>query len=161
GVQRPRSRSGDPRPRGLARRGARGVSELAGSVVSVRVGTVRTQTRPRWDVARTPTWETAYWKDEVAGPVRIGTLGLEGDEHADRRGHGGVDMAVLMYADAHYPDWRRLAGLAAIGPGGFGENLTVSGLDEHTVSVGDLLQVGSTEPEVASPRGPCANISRR
>ena len=49
-------------------------------VTSVRAGRVRTLPRPEWDHSRTRTWDTAYLKDEVAGPVRVGTLGLEGDE---------------------------------------------------------------------------------
>ena len=132
-----------------------------GRVVSVRAGEVRRHERPAWDRATSPTWRTAYWKDEAAGPVHIGTLGLAGDQQADRRVHGGPEMAVLMYADAHYPAWRSLPGLERMGPGGFGENLTVSGLDETSVCVGDVLAVGGAELQVSSPRGPCLHISRR
>ena len=138
------------------------MSELpSGTIVSVRIGTPRTHTRPAWDQARSTTWHSAYVKDEANGAVRVGTLGLEGDEQADPRVHGGPEMAVLMYADAHYPYWRTHAGLEAMGPGGFAENLTVSGLLETNVCMGDVLEVGEAELEVASPRGPCANISRR
>jgi MOSC domain-containing protein YiiM len=48
-----------------------------------------------------------------------------------------------------------------MGPGGFGENLTVSGLTETNVCIGDVLEVGGARLEVSSPRGPCAAISRR
>jgi MOSC domain-containing protein YiiM len=48
-----------------------------------------------------------------------------------------------------------------MGPGGFGENLTLRGVDERGVCVGDVLEVGDALLEVASPRGPCADISRR
>ena len=131
------------------------------SVVSVRAGRARVHARPDWDQVRTREWNTAYWKDEVPGPVRIGTLGLEGDEQADKRYHGGPHMAVLMYAEDHYEHWRTLDGLAAMGPGGFGENLTVRGTDERSVCVGDVLEVGTAQLEISSPRGPCADISRR
>jgi MOSC domain-containing protein YiiM len=135
-------------------------ADLEGRVVSVRTGRVRVQPRPDWDHAPGE-WATAYWKDEAPGPVNVGRLGLDGDQQADRHSHGGVDMAVLMYADAHYAHWRTHAGLKAMGPGGFGENLTVSGFDETTVCIGDVLELGGARLEVASPRGPCANISRR
>ncbi len=131
------------------------------TVVSVRAGSIRTHERPAWDEVRSRPWSTAYWKDEVAGPVRVTTLGLEGDHQADKKFHGGPEMALLMYADAHYSTWRTLAGLEAMGPGGFGENLTVSDVDETRVCVGDVLQVGGAHLQIASPRGPCADISRR
>jgi MOSC domain-containing protein YiiM len=70
-------------------------------------------------------------------------------------------MAVLMYAGSHYPGWRALEGLEGMGPGGFGENLTVTGLEETEVCIGDVLEVGGTRMQVSSPRGPCADISRR
>ncbi len=137
------------------------VGSIIASVVSVRAGRARVHARPDWDQVRTHEWNTAYWKDEVPGPVRIGTLGLEGDEQADKRHHGGPHMAVLMYAEAHYEHWRTLDGLATMGPGGFGENLTLRGTDERTVCVGDVLEVGGAQLQISSPRGPCVDISRR
>lgn len=137
------------------------VGSIVASVVSVRAGRASVHARPDWDHVRTHEWNTAFWKDEVPGPVRVGTLGLEGDEQADKRHHGGPQMAVLMYSEDHYAHWRTLAGLAEMGPGGFGENLSVRGTDERSVCVGDVLEVGSAQLEVSSPRGPCADISRR
>src|SRR5437763_5635025 len=137
------------------------MNETVAPVVSVRAGRVRQHDRPAWDHIRTHDWRTAYWKDELPGPVRIGALGLEGDEQADKRHHGGPEMAVLMYAEGHYEHWRTLEGLGAMGPGGFGENLTLRGTDESSLCVGDELEVGSARLQIASPRGPCVDISRR
>ena len=134
---------------------------MSGAVVSVRVGKVTAYERPAWDHVKTRPYTTAFRKAEVTGPIHVGPLGLEGDEQADKKFHGGPEMAVLMYADAHYAGWRLLEGLADMGPGGFGENLTVSGFDETEVCVGDVLEVGGTMLQVTSPRGPCADISRR
>src|ERR1051325_206703 len=132
-----------------------------GTVVSVRIGRARSHPSPDWDRGAAREWRTAYWKDEATGAVRIGTLVLEGDEQADRRVHGGAHMAVLMYAETHYALWRTLPGLAGMGTGGFGENLTLDGADERELCIGDVLEVGGAELEISSPRGPCANISRR
>ena len=93
--------------------------------------------------------------------MRIGVLGLGGDEQADRVAHGGPEMAVLMYAESHYEEWRALDGLGAMGPGGFGENLTLRGADECSLCIGDELEVGAARLQIASPRGPCVDISRR
>ncbi|MEQ1834066.1 MAG: MOSC domain-containing protein [Candidatus Eisenbacteria bacterium] len=130
------------------------------TVVSVRTGRIARHDRPAWDDSRSE-WRTAYWKAEAAGPVHIGTLGLDGDEQANKRVHGGPEMAVLMYADEHYAHWRTLAGLERMGPGGFGENLVLRGVTERDVCVGDVLQVGEARLQVSSPRGPCMDIARR
>lgn len=132
----------------------------AGRVVSVRTGRITRHDRRDWDEVRSE-WRTAYWKDEREGAVPIGPLGLDGDEQADKRYHGGPEMAVLMYANEHYAHWRALEGLEGMGPGGFGENLTVEGMLETTVCIGDVLAIGGAQLQVASPRGPCMDISRR
>jgi MOSC domain-containing protein YiiM len=121
------------------------------SVVSVNVGRVRSEAD----------WTSGFVKEPVAGPVRIGPLGLEGDEHADRRNHGGPDRAVLMYAEQHYPEWREELGRDDLPFGGFAENLTVRGLTEDDVAIGDSLRVGSALLQVSGPRAPCWKISRR
>lgn len=131
-----------------------------GTIVSVRVGRVRERQRPKWDRGRSHTWMSAFGKDEVEGRVHVGTLGLAGDEQADRAVHGGPQMAVLAYAAAHYAMWREIPGLERMGPGGFAENLTVDGLDETTVCIGDVYEAGGVTLQVSQPRGPCANISR-
>jgi MOSC domain-containing protein YiiM len=103
---------------------------------------------------------SAIWKSPVAGPVRVGPLGLAGDAVFDTRVHGGPDQAVLMYGAAHYPRWELELG-RPMGPGDFGENLTVEGLDEDTVCIGDVYQVGPVRFQVSHPRQPCATLARR
>jgi len=75
---------------------------MSGAVVSVRVGKITAYERPAWDHVKSRPYTTAFRKAEVTGPVHVGPLGLEGDEQADKKFHGGPEMAVLMYADAHY-----------------------------------------------------------
>lgn len=131
-----------------------------GRVISVRTGRIVRHDRPGWDEVRSP-WRTAFWKDEAEGPMPVTTLGLMGDEQADTRHHGGPERALLMYPGEHYAHWRTRPGLEGMGPGGLGENLTTEGLDERTVCVGDVLEVGGVVVQVSSPRGPCMDISRR
>ncbi len=131
-----------------------------GLVLSVRTGQVREYPRPDWDHSAQRTWRSAYHKEEVLGPVRAGTLGLEGDEQAHRDVHGGPHMAVLAYAAAHYARWRAETGLERMGPGGFAENLTLDGLDEGVVCIGDVYEAGDVAFEVSQPRGPCQAIAR-
>jgi MOSC domain-containing protein YiiM len=104
---------------------------------------------------------TAIWKEPVTGPVRLDVDGLEGDAQADRKHHGGLWRAVLMYPAEHYPRWRAEWGHDDVGPGGFGENLTVSGLDEFGACLGDQYRIGAALLEVTSPRTPCHVLARR
>ena len=106
-------------------------------------------------------WTTAFFKKPVDGPVVAGWLGLAGDSQADVRHHGGRDKAVLAYAGDHYADWRQVPGLEEITGGGFGENLTVSGVSEATVCIGDAWRVGDVLLEVTQPRQPCFKLGRR
>jgi MOSC domain-containing protein YiiM len=129
----------------------------SGRIVSVRVGRV---VPVDWEPERPRPLRTAYVKQPVDGPVRLGTLGLEGDEQHDRN-HGGPERAMLAYPDAHYATWREELGIPEMGPGGFGENLTLTGFDERSVCVGDVFEAGDTRVQVTQARAPCANISRR
>ena len=106
-------------------------------------------------------WTTGFFKDPVEGPVFLSRLGLEGDGVADTRWHGGPEMAVLAYCAEHYPVWRSETGLDAMAGGGFGENLTISGLDEAGVCIGDIYDIGDARVQVSVPRAPCRHIDRR
>jgi MOSC domain-containing protein YiiM len=110
--------------------------------------------------ARAGEMRTAFRKRPVAGPVRVGPTNLEGDAQADRRYHGGADMAVLAYAADHYPAWRSELEWPGLPAGGFGENLSVSGAIEESVCLGDVWRAGTARVQIASPRNPCVKIAR-
>jgi MOSC domain-containing protein YiiM len=97
---------------------------------------------------------TAIGKSAVQGRVRVGVLGLEGDEQADTKVHGGPDRAVCVYADEHYPYWRERLGRALPTPA-FGENARVAGRLEEDVALGEVWQVGDVRLQVTEPRVPC------
>jgi MOSC domain-containing protein YiiM len=105
-------------------------------------------------------------KRAMDGPVAVGRMGLvangQMDEVADLSVHGGLDKAVYTYPQEHYAFWqaaRRTHGVSLFDealPAGFmGENLTVCGLLEHGVYVGDVLQFANVALRVAAPREPC------
>ncbi len=127
---------------------------------SVQVGHVRTYGSPGAQNPLERPWTSAIRKESVSGPVWAGREGLSGDQQYDRHGHGGPDRALLMYPADHYPRWRAEWGRKDIGPGSFGENLTVSGLTEDLVCIGDVFRIGDARVEVSSPRGPCQNLAR-
>jgi MOSC domain-containing protein YiiM len=99
-------------------------------------------------------------KAPVAGPVAVGPLGLEGDEQADLRVHGGPDKAVYAYAVEDIRWWEAELG-RPLPPGMFGENLTVEGVDVTGAVIGERWLVGSAELEVCQPRLPCFKLGLR
>lgn len=105
-------------------------------------------------------YRTALAKAAVDGPVHVGVTNLDGDEQSDLAHHGGVHKAVLAYAADHYRRWSRVAEELAA-PGAFGENLTVGGLDEQLVCLGDVWAVGTARLEVSQPRQPCWKLNER
>lgn len=99
---------------------------------------------------------SAIHKGSAHGWIHVGLHGLDGDEQADLINHGGVDKAVFVMPEENYARFRIKA------PYGYlGENLTVSGLDEERVCLGDRLQVGSVLLEVTQPRSPCWKLAEQ
>jgi len=106
-------------------------------------------------------WTTGFFKTSVEGPIFAGATNLEGDGQADLEHHGGLDKAVLAYSGDHYPKWRHELGMPDMSHGAFGENLTIVGLDEESVHIGDVFGIGATRFEVSQPRRPCWKLARR
>ncbi|MBE0609389.1 MAG: MOSC domain-containing protein [Dehalococcoidia bacterium] len=101
---------------------------------------------------------SAIVKAPVAGPLELTANGLESDEQADRRVHGGPDKAVCVYPFDHYRYWRDRLG-RELEPGAFGENFTTSGLLETEVCIGDTYGVGDAVVQVSQPRSPCYRLA--
>lgn len=127
----------------------------SGRVVSVNVGSPR-EIEWRGSVVR-----TSIYKSPAAGAVRVGRLNLAGDQQSDLSVHGGVHKAVYAYPSEHYAWWRRELDNPDLDWGAFGENLTVSGLTETAVRIGDRFQVGTAELQVTQPRLPCYKLGIR
>jgi MOSC domain-containing protein YiiM len=103
---------------------------------------------------------TAIWKHPVAGRVPVAGVNVRGDDQADRTVHGGPDKAVYAYGRADTAWWEHRLGID-LGPGAFGENLTVAGVDVTNALVGERWAVGSTLLEVRQPRLPCFKLGLR
>jgi MOSC domain-containing protein YiiM len=87
------------------------------------------------------------------------SLNLDGDRQADLTVHGGVEKAVYAYPMEHYPYWRQELPDEELPWGAFGENLTVEGLSETTVNIGDRFRIGTAEVVVTQPRFPCFKLN--
>jgi MOSC domain-containing protein YiiM len=104
---------------------------------------------------------TSIFKSPVNGRVRVTRLNLEGDQQSDLSVHGGVDKAVYAYPAEHYPFWREQLSNLQLDWGVFGENLTVEGLLEDAIKIGDRLRIGSAQFVVTQPRMPCFKLGIR
>lgn len=124
-------------------------------VLSVNVGLPR---EAEW---RNEPVTTAIHKAPVSGPVQVRRLNLDGDRQADLSVHGGPDKAVYVYPSEHYPYWRGELPDADLPWGAFGENLTVEGISETYLRVGDVLRIGTAEFIVTQPRLPCYKLNVR
>src|SRR6516164_7591533 len=104
------------------------------------------------------TWEgktvhTAVWKAPVQGRRKVRRLNIDGDGQGDTHGHGGEQRAVLVYQIQSYRYWQRYFGRDDFCYGQFGENLTVDGLTDDEVCIGDRYHIGEAEFEVTQPPG--------
>ena len=106
---------------------------------------------------------TAIAKRPREGAVAYGPLGLDGDEQADPSVHGGLAKAVYAYPSEHLAFWQTVRAQArtgswdeAVPPGQVGENLSLQGVTERELWVGDRLCLPDGGVLVVSePRYPC------
>lgn len=104
---------------------------------------------------------TGIFKQPVEERVQVGEMGIVGDGQANLEVHGGRNKAVYVYAGKHYPAWAAELGREQLEPGQFGENLTVGGVDEEDVRIGDRFAFGSAVAIVSQPRIPCFKLGIR
>jgi len=105
---------------------------------------------------------TAIGKRAVDGARAVGPLGIDGDEQADLSVHGGPGKAVYAYPSEHHAFWQTVRAQAGVAPwdaplvpGALGENLTLAGVVESDVFIGDVLRFANCALAVSGPRFPC------
>ncbi|MBV9090907.1 MAG: MOSC domain-containing protein [Mycobacteriaceae bacterium] len=125
------------------------------TLVSVNVGLPK-------DVAwNDRTVYTGAWKTPVDGPRMVRRLNIDGDGQGDLEGHGGENRAVLVYQLDSYRHWARELHRDDLAPGVLGENLTVEGLPDDEVCIGDRYRIGGAVFEVTQPRVTCYRAGMR
>lgn len=104
---------------------------------------------------------SSIFKQAVQGTVPLSLLNLQGDAQANLKFHGGREKAVYVYSASYYPYWQDVLGRETLEPSQFGQNITVDGLPDDEVRIGDIFRLGSATVEVAQPRIPCAKLGAR
>jgi MOSC domain-containing protein YiiM len=102
---------------------------------------------------------TGIFKQPVQDRVMMRSRNLDGDGQADLTVHGDVDKAVYAYPAEHYDYWRQELPDVDLPWGAFGENLTIEGLSEAAVNIGDRFRIGNAEIKVTQPRFPCFKLN--
>jgi MOSC domain-containing protein YiiM len=122
------------------------------TVVSIHIGL------PRAEPHRSGELYTGGAKARV-GEAFLRLEGFEGDRVANTRLHGGPDRSACVYPAGHYAWWKAERGFN-LAYGAFCENLSVDGLREEDICVGDILRAGAALAQVSLPRDPCSTIDR-
>ena len=133
---------------------------VSGQLLSIQTG----QVRPLMVGGRKLV--SAIGKTMVSGPIEVGVLGLAGDEQADLSVHGGLSKAVYALPSEHLAWWqaqRQTRGATlfeeTLAPGYLGENLSLQGLLEHDLFIGDRLDFGDVVFRITQPREPCGKFN--
>ncbi len=128
---------------------------MMGVIVSVNVGL------PQNVAWQGRTVRTGVWKMPVTGRIFARRLNLDGDGQGDLHGHGGEQRALLVYQLDSYRYWAKYLGRSDLVAGNFGENLTVEGLADSAVCIGDRFRIGGAIVEVSQPRDTCYRVGIR
>jgi MOSC domain-containing protein YiiM len=123
-------------------------------IISVNIG------KPNIIVYQGKELVTGIYKSPASSPLYVTATNLEGDGQAELEFHGGVDKALCVYCEEHYVHWEQVMD-RKLDYGAFGENLTVRGLFETEVCIGDTYQLGEAIVQVTQPRQPCHKLAKR
>jgi ferredoxin-NADP reductase/MOSC domain-containing protein YiiM len=104
---------------------------------------------------------TGIWKQPIDGPAMVRRLNIDGDGQGDTSGHGGEQRAVMVYQIQAYQHWEDYLGRRDFDYGQFGENLTVDGMADDEVCIGDRYRIGGAEFEITQPRTTCYRVGLR
>lgn len=106
-------------------------------------------------------WESGMFKNATDEQVWLSKTGLQGDEVADKKNHGGVEKALFAYPIKHYKFWKQDLENESIDLGAMGENMAMLEMDEFSVCIGDTYKFGDAIIQVSQPRRPCWKPARR
>lgn len=130
-------------------------------VAELRTGKVKQLGKQDAKKPMEASWETGMFKKVRHEAIWLTKTGLQEDEVADRKNHGGVEKALFAYPVKHYDYWQERNPDADMKAGGMGENLVMTEIDEQTICIGDIYEFGDAIIQVSQPRQPCWKPARR
>ena len=124
-------------------------------ILSVNIGHERTI---QW---KNETYTTGIFKEPVDESIFLDNRGVKSDHINNLKVHGGLDKACYGYGENHYDYWKNLYPELNWTYGMFGENLTISSVDESKILIGDIYKVGDAIVQVSQPRQPCNKFAAK
>lgn len=104
---------------------------------------------------------TGIFKYPISEPLKLGKSDVARDSVIDRIHHGGEHKACYLFSSDQYPYWKSKYPELEWNWGMFGENLTVEGLDEDELRIGDIYKIGTALVQISQPREPCYKLGVR
>lgn len=100
-------------------------------------------------------------KKEVVKKAYLLESGFKGDSVADKVHHGGVNKAVFILPMKTFKKINANFGniFKIDDPAFFGENLILDNVDESSICIGDILNIGKAQIQITQPRQPCWKLS--
>lgn len=105
--------------------------------------------------------KTGIFKTPTTSPIFLGKTDVEKDMVVDRKYHGGLDKACYLFSAEEYTYWKEMYSNLDWDWGMFGENLTIKGLDEAQIRIGDIYKIGSALVQISQSREPCYKLGIR
>lgn len=124
-------------------------------IISTNIGT---PTSFQWNGK---TEQTGIFKHPVFEPLFLTKNDVSKDTVIDRVHHAGLNKACYLFSADNYPYWKEKYPKMDWNWGMFGENLTVDGLDEYTMRIGNIYKIGDALVQVSQPREPCYKLGVR
>ena len=124
-------------------------------IISTNIGLPQTIT---W---KEKTVQTGIFKKPVNKPIFLSKLGVDEDAVMNKKVHGGIDKSCYLYPTDHYAFWKQKYPDLDWNWGIFGENLSVAGLAENKMHIGDVLEIGESIVKITQPRIPCYKLGVR
>lgn len=105
--------------------------------------------------------QTGIFKKPTTEALFLGKNDVLNDTVTNRVNHAGINKACYLFGSDNYPYWKKLYPELDWNWGMFGENLTIEGLDESTIRVGNIYKLGEALVQVSQPREPCYKLGIR
>lgn len=111
----------------------------------------------------TVTWrgnsiQTGIFKKPTKASIHLKKNDVKDDTVIDRKYHGGEFKACYLFSADVYPYWKEKYPHLEWDWGMFGENLTIEGLNEAKLNIGDIFRLGTALIEITQPREPCYKL---
>ncbi|MGD6960353.1 MOSC domain-containing protein [Rossellomorea aquimaris] len=114
--------------------------------------------KPKTLIHRGGEYRSGISKDQVER-LKVTFERVLDDDVENHEFHGGSERVICVYPYEHYTYFEKIYS-TTLPKAAFGENLTVTGMPETNVCIGDIYKIGNTILQVSQGRFPCSTINK-